>query len=107
MVKLLGHRQTKETATDKLHLLLPRHIPTLPWAAVHDVRSKRPLGKSGSRWEWRLTSEVANSHYRPSVVVGRRWIDDRFRRGAAIRPRGSAAVTGPTPAVRGRRGIVR
>jgi len=30
MVKLLGHRQTKETATDKLHLLLPRHIPTLP-----------------------------------------------------------------------------
>ena len=29
MVKLLGHRQTKETATDKPHLLLPRHIPTL------------------------------------------------------------------------------
>src|SRR6266403_2498025 len=35
-----------------------------PRAAVHDMRSKRPLGKSGSRWEWRLTSEVANSHYR-------------------------------------------
>src|SRR5439155_3673267 len=39
-----------------------------PKAAVRDVRSKRPLGKSGSRWEWRLTSEVANSHYRPILL---------------------------------------
>ena len=30
MAKLLGHRQTKEAATDKLSLLTPRHIPTLP-----------------------------------------------------------------------------
>ena len=30
MAQLLGHRQTKETATDKPNLLLPRHIPTLP-----------------------------------------------------------------------------
>jgi methyl-accepting chemotaxis protein len=29
MVTLLGHRQTKETETDKPCLLLPRHIPTL------------------------------------------------------------------------------
>jgi len=27
---LLGHRQTKEAATDKQNLLLPRHISTLP-----------------------------------------------------------------------------
>jgi hypothetical protein len=40
-----------------------------PDAAVRDVRSKRPLGKSGSRWEWRLTSEVANSHYRPGPAI--------------------------------------
>jgi len=33
MVRLLGHRQTKETATDKPNLLLPRHIPTLPESA--------------------------------------------------------------------------
>ena len=38
MVKLLGHRQTKETATDKLHLLLPRHIPTLPNALIEETR---------------------------------------------------------------------
>jgi hypothetical protein len=43
-----------------------------PSAAVRDVRSKRPLGKSGSRWEWRLTSEVANSHYRPVADRRRR-----------------------------------
>ena len=30
MVRLLGHRQTKEAATDKPNLLLPRHISTLP-----------------------------------------------------------------------------
>jgi len=30
MARLLGHRQTKETATDKPNLLMPRHIPTLP-----------------------------------------------------------------------------
>jgi antitoxin PrlF len=30
MATLLGHRQTKETVTDKPNLLLPRHIPTLP-----------------------------------------------------------------------------
>jgi hypothetical protein len=36
MAQLLGHRQTKETATDKPNLLLPRHIPTLPlWRALH------------------------------------------------------------------------
>ena len=29
-----GHRQTKETATDKPNLLLPRHIPTLPNAGM-------------------------------------------------------------------------
>ena len=34
MAQLLGHRQTKETATDKPNLLLPRHIPTLPTAVM-------------------------------------------------------------------------
>ena len=33
------------------------------------MRLKRPLGKSSSRWEWQLTSEVANSHYRPEAVI--------------------------------------
>lgn len=32
---------------------------------------KRPRGKSSSRWEWRLTSEVANSHYRPTAPTRR------------------------------------
>ncbi len=30
MARLLGHRQSKEAATDKPNLPLPRHIPTLP-----------------------------------------------------------------------------
>jgi hypothetical protein len=30
MVRLLGHRQTKEAATDKPNLRPPRHISTLP-----------------------------------------------------------------------------
>jgi hypothetical protein len=30
MARLRGHRQTKETATDKPNLMLPRHISTLP-----------------------------------------------------------------------------
>jgi len=30
MVRLLGHRQTKEAATDKPSLKSPRHISTLP-----------------------------------------------------------------------------
>jgi len=30
MARLLGHRQTKETETDKPNLMLPRHISTLP-----------------------------------------------------------------------------
>ena len=34
MARLLGHRQTKETATDKPNLLLPRHIPTLPYSVL-------------------------------------------------------------------------
>jgi hypothetical protein len=34
MARLLGHRQTKETATDKPNLPLPRHIPTLPIAPL-------------------------------------------------------------------------
>jgi hypothetical protein len=28
-VRVLGHRQTKEAATDNPHLMSPRHIPTL------------------------------------------------------------------------------
>jgi hypothetical protein len=32
MVKLVGHRQTKGTETDKPNLMLPRHISTLPLA---------------------------------------------------------------------------
>ena len=30
MERVLGHRQTKEAATDHSHLPPPRHIPTLP-----------------------------------------------------------------------------
>ncbi len=30
MARLLGHRQTKGTETDKPDLMLPRHISTLP-----------------------------------------------------------------------------
>ncbi len=30
MARLIGHRQTKEAATDKPNLPPPRHIPTLP-----------------------------------------------------------------------------
>jgi len=37
--RLLGHRQTKEAATDKPDLLPPRHISTLPWAGAHHWRS--------------------------------------------------------------------
>ena len=32
MARLLGHRQTKGTETDKPNLMLPRHISTLPSA---------------------------------------------------------------------------
>jgi hypothetical protein len=39
---LLRHRQTKGTATAMQNLLLPRHIPTLPAAAV-PTRKKRPF----------------------------------------------------------------
>jgi hypothetical protein len=35
-VKLFGHRQTKEAATDKPNLLLPRHISTLPVCDLRD-----------------------------------------------------------------------
>jgi Cft2 family RNA processing exonuclease len=36
MARPLGHRQTKETATDKPDLRLPRHISTLPgWSFTH------------------------------------------------------------------------
>jgi hypothetical protein len=43
MAQLLGHRQTKETATDKPNLLLPRHIPTLPNSAINRIaESSRP-----------------------------------------------------------------
>jgi RNA-directed DNA polymerase len=52
-VRVLGHRQTKEAATDNPHLMPPRHIPTLPasriWAGartpkhVDDWRKLRAL----------------------------------------------------------------
>jgi hypothetical protein len=47
MAKLLGHRQTKEAATDKPDLLPPRHISTLPSLASHayDVGSGKPSSK--------------------------------------------------------------
>jgi hypothetical protein len=34
MARLLGHRQTKEAATDTPNLPPPRHIPTLPIGLV-------------------------------------------------------------------------
>jgi len=33
-MELVRHRQTKEAATDRFHLQPPRHIPTLPKAAL-------------------------------------------------------------------------
>jgi len=36
MVRLVGHRQTKGTETDKLNLMLPRHISTLPSRDIRD-----------------------------------------------------------------------
>src|SRR5437773_11930255 len=57
MVKLLGHRQTKETATDKLHLLLPRHIPTLP------VGDRLPLTDSPSKLVRRTPFRLHQSLY--------------------------------------------
>ena len=43
MARLLGHRQTKEAATDKPNLRLPRHISTLP--AQPDAASVRSSSK--------------------------------------------------------------
>ena len=57
MARLLGHRQTKEAATDKPNLRLPRHISTLPPVEHRDARSfrfqpdpdTRYLGPKGTR----------------------------------------------------------
>ena len=48
MVRLLRHRQTKGAVTDRLNLRPPRHILTLPKAAVR-LRSNRTLSvRSGA-----------------------------------------------------------
>jgi hypothetical protein len=43
MAELLRHRQTKEAATDMFSLQPPRHIPTLPKAAVTAVQYWQPV----------------------------------------------------------------
>lgn len=43
MVRVLGHRQTKGAATDKLNLPLPRHISTLPFAVNPSTRKNLPF----------------------------------------------------------------
>ena len=46
MVELLGHRQSKEAATDKRHLIPPRHLSTL-LVRSHDLN--RLLDEPGPR----------------------------------------------------------
>jgi hypothetical protein len=41
MARVLGHRQTKEAATDNPNLMSPRHIPTL---------QTHPIGAIGRFW---------------------------------------------------------
>src|SRR5436189_1814059 len=43
MVEPVRHRQTKEAATDMFGLQPPRHISTLPTAAVRPVSRERPV----------------------------------------------------------------
>ena len=50
MARLLGHRQTKEAATDKPTLLLPRHISTLPNCARWHQRYKA-VGGGGACYD--------------------------------------------------------
>jgi hypothetical protein len=49
MAKLRGHRQTKETATDKPNLLPPRHIPTLLRLQAFKVCFRQPSCRWGLR----------------------------------------------------------
>ena len=64
MAQLLGHRQTKETATDKPNLLLPRHIPTLPRSDVgRAMRLSLPPpwhGYAGKRDDKRNEADAPN-----------------------------------------------
>jgi len=69
MVKLLGHRQTKETATDKLHLLLPRHIPTLPIVWVRNETRKPPFARTASHFQTQLSAKVGNRCCRPPSAI--------------------------------------
>ena len=70
MARLLGHRQTKGTETDKPDLMLPRHISTLPDIYVRRAKAlsfsgcePRPatFAPAGSNWSSRGGNEAAEA----------------------------------------------
>src|ERR1700730_17195827 len=65
MVEPLRHRQTKEAATDMFSLQPPRHLPTLPVAAMPAAcRGGRFLGWTGRGRAW--STRAAPDPERPS-----------------------------------------
>jgi hypothetical protein len=72
-VRLLGHRQTKEAATDKPNLPPPRHVPTLPSEkvarTVHLEKAEPTLCRVMGRTTGRQVRTKEHSSMRISAIA--------------------------------------